>query len=1358
MRILVGTVEIATMMHAFADGFRRLGHVVTSVVCQRHKFYQDLTYDIDLSSVSMDSELLEQLICEHDVFFFIWGDRSLLSGNADFPYLKKMGKKIISVFCGSDIRHHSAYNQQYGIALENVDESFHDLPLSWPLSNLRRGEYFSDLIISMPNQSSLAIRPYINLFQPIILSKYIYNHPENDIPIVVHAPSAKGIKGTDAILQALERLKSDGIAFDLHLLHGVPNSQVLDELKNADVAIDQLYLPVPGVFGLEAMALGCALASYNREEFDNIPSNRPIFSIDSENISERLKVLLTDKALRVQFAARGRLFVENNHDHLKVTRRISDLIESDSDVYDYYPTFFTRNYTLPAGETIPEEIKIITSEIIFQHGIPEDVDINDLVARGHISTQGLNQLRPIPRWKKNFDTEKNKSFVSNAITINKEVNLLNADDVNNLILQSNKLTPRIFTIETSVACELKCPECALGSGLLKRKKGFMSFEEFKIIADKIRPLKPTYLYLHMYGEPMLNPDIIRIINYASTFSKTNISTNGMAMTKKMAEDLITSGVTDIIVSIDGFSQEVYEAYRRGGDIQKVFTALETLQHFNDKHGNRVVISPQFVVFKHNQHEMEPFHSYCVSIGLTPSFKAPHLRKPTTYENSDYAEFTRKPLPDLVRQRQAMTNCGDPREVFTIQLDGSVIICCYDYAGQTSFGNIFEQDVMEIWNSPVYRRFRWDIISGNAPEFCTNNCLLYLCEKPSPLSFQMIMAMKEELSKLMVEDKLPTASHSKQQAENSCLFLNTYYVAFLNHIYRDNPQLAGLSYSTQLSVLQEACFGDSDFYSRGLFGAGWNTKNLIVNCATLQLTWARENNIATNDLQTILLEQIKKIRPTVVYLQDVNFVTQELVNGIHQFCSLLVAQHASPIPQHVDFSAFDIVITAAPHFVDLFRKAGTACYYQPLAFDPRCVATAPPYQARSIDVSFVGGFSNLHVESYHLFEHLAATTPINFWGYGADTLPVESAIRSRHHGEAWGKEMFKILSNSRITINRHGEIAENQACNMRLYEATGAGTLLITDYKDNLNELFEIGKEVVAYRSPEECAELVNYYLAHPNEAEAIARAGQERTLREHTYALRMAQTATILERHIRYRRERDLYAPPDLSRISYGHTGISECEVTKWQVTAWQDPSIPDKQRALVQQALGQMYKGEDAPAYRVLAKIMVPYITNGTSVLELGCSSGYCLEILEYYLNRRLDYTGVDYSQPMIDMAKDYYPQATFITSDGASLFFTDRKFHIVISSSVLLHVPNWRQHISETVRVADKYVVVSRTPICRNNPTHYMKKYAYDIETVELQFNEAEIIREFMVNGLELIDAIQYGANTAVDEYEVTYLFKRL
>ena len=79
---------------------------------------------------------------------------------------------------------------------------------------------------------------------------------------------------------------------------------------------------------------------------------------------------------------------------------------------------------------------------------------------------------------------------------------------------------------------------------------------------------------------MLNKDIISMSQYASAFCKTNISTNGISLTTEKAEELITSGVTDIIVSIDGVTQDVYEKYRKGGNVKKAMSSLESLQYCN----------------------------------------------------------------------------------------------------------------------------------------------------------------------------------------------------------------------------------------------------------------------------------------------------------------------------------------------------------------------------------------------------------------------------------------------------------------------------------------------------------------------------------------------------------------------------------------------------------------------------------------------------------------------------------------------------------------------------------------------------------------------------------------------------------
>ena len=246
-------------------------------------------------------------------------------------------------------------------------------------------------------------------------------------------------------------------------------------------------------------------------------------------------------------------------------------------------------------------------------------------------------------------------------------------------MEENCFVPQVFTIETNLTCNLRCPECAIGGNLVNRAKGFMKFDQFRIIAEKIQPFVKL-CYLFNWGEPLLNPDIFKIIGHAASNFNAHIviSTNGLLLTEKASQQLIDSGVSEVLVSIDGTSQAVYEKYRIGGNVEKALSSLKVLQETNLRLNNRVKITPQFIVFKHNQHEMRPFMEFCKSIGLSPFFKSPYIRNGSEFSDSDYPEFRRKRYPDMQSLRQAMKGCRDPREVFTINMDGSVVVCCNDY--------------------------------------------------------------------------------------------------------------------------------------------------------------------------------------------------------------------------------------------------------------------------------------------------------------------------------------------------------------------------------------------------------------------------------------------------------------------------------------------------------------------------------------------------------------------------------------------------------------------------------------------------------------------------------------------------------
>lgn len=403
MRILLGPVDICCMLRIFAEGFRKLGHQVTIAVSQRLDWCEEYGDDIvDLRPGKFDSGTIDNLIANHDVFFMVW------TNPFGFRRLRELGKHIISYLVGSDVRHHSGYEQQYGASWKHNSESYSKDPLVRPLSYIRKAELYSDVVLSCPTQGSLGIRPYMRAFVPVKLSRYEYNIPRRDVPVIIHAPSVKSAKGTPLILPVLERLRSEGIDFDLRLLHGVSQRQVLDELAKADMAIDQLYGNFHGLFSLEALASGCALATSNNENFEPFPPNRPILNIEPGNLYEPLKRLLTDKDLRIRLAQEGRKYVEKYYDHVNVAGRILECLEADEIEYDHYPAFFSRYYRLPQGESIPDELKRMTAETIQRWGLPEDADPQDMIARGLMSADELDPSKPIPRWKGIKASEQNR--------------------------------------------------------------------------------------------------------------------------------------------------------------------------------------------------------------------------------------------------------------------------------------------------------------------------------------------------------------------------------------------------------------------------------------------------------------------------------------------------------------------------------------------------------------------------------------------------------------------------------------------------------------------------------------------------------------------------------------------------------------------------------------------------------------------------------------------------------------------------------------------------------------------------------------------------------------------------------------
>ena len=262
-------------------------------------------------------------------------------------------------------------------------------------------------------------------------------------------------------------------------------------------------------------------------------------------------------------------------------------------------------------------------------------------------------------------------------------------------------------IEPTNVCNLRCPVCPTGCGDFDSVvKGSMSFQQFKAIIDQVKDfLKEVRLW--GYGEPFLAPEIMKMINYLGENKIfIVIHTNGGALTKKTMDQFKKNYRMWISFSIDGLTQKTYDSYRVGGSLKKVLANLSYLVHLKQKYNlNNVRIIWQFLIMKTNEYEVLQAKDFAENIGVdalilkTIGMNKKHFR---------YNDFMPK-NKTYWRQKQKDINfkiCEfiDPGQP-TVSWNGDVVPCCYDYFKKYIVGNVFKEDLLNIWNNSKYRKFR-----------------------------------------------------------------------------------------------------------------------------------------------------------------------------------------------------------------------------------------------------------------------------------------------------------------------------------------------------------------------------------------------------------------------------------------------------------------------------------------------------------------------------------------------------------------------------------------------------------------------------------------------------------------------------
>jgi len=281
--------------------------------------------------------------------------------------------------------------------------------------------------------------------------------------------------------------------------------------------------------------------------------------------------------------------------------------------------------------------------------------------------------------------------------------------------------PESISIEPTNICNLSCSECPTGTNSLTRKKGYIDLKLFKQIIDDGK----KYLYniiLYFQGEPFISKDIYEQIRYAKDNKLYTItSTNAHYLNKKNCEKIINSGLDRLLISLDGTNQEIYEKYRIGGDFSKVINGIKTLIETKaELNSNAPYTILQFLVFKHNQHQIEEIKQLGKKLRVDKvEIKTAQIIN--NYEiNTSIDKFSRYKNKKLEPKSKLPNHCKRMWNSVVITIDGNISPCCFDKNSNHKYGNYSDISFKEIRKHKNYLAFSKKILaSRKSIDICTN---------------------------------------------------------------------------------------------------------------------------------------------------------------------------------------------------------------------------------------------------------------------------------------------------------------------------------------------------------------------------------------------------------------------------------------------------------------------------------------------------------------------------------------------------------------------------------------------------------------------------------------------------------------
>jgi len=215
--------------------------------------------------------------------------------------------------------------------------------------------------------------------------------------------------------------------------------------------------------------------------------------------------------------------------------------------------------------------------------------------------------------------------------------------------------------------------------------------------------------------------------------------------------------------------------------------------------------------------------------------------------------------------------------------------------------------------------------------------------------------------------------------------------------------------------------------------------------------------------------------------------------------------------------YDYFFMFDEYYSDLLTKKGINAHYLPAGGDPEIHREIIPVDKKKYvcDVSFIGSH---HPNREKILKSIADYN-LKVWGYRWKNInknsllypKVQNNIIKGNRTKKGAFEMCKYFNLSRINVNIHHAQAVKGGVNIRIFEVLMTNSFLISDYQEGIEKLFKLDKEIVCYDKDnvKELRDKIDYYLRNEDERLKIAKAGQERALKEHKIIDRMRELIKI---------------------------------------------------------------------------------------------------------------------------------------------------------------------------------------------------------------------------------------------------------